>query len=237
MKAPISTLIPILLSFLISSTAFTQEANVDTVKITNNSKSTSTDSGFDQQGYYTFRPDLRKCMSPVCGGFFVKAVNQKLTRCANGRRQAECYVASLSNKQNFDMSSAVLVQGAIKPKTYPEFGNLGIFAVAAAFSSATETIGKQLFVGLENNGIVCITTPCFSVDQYLLNGKKIRTISAIDLEAVGASDELLGEARSIIDRGEVLIASGVNRQTEEVGGKGVAFVAERFYLPIKAQIK
>ena len=229
--------IALILTLLISSNAFAEETSVNTLKITNSSKTTLAVNEFDQQGYYTFRPDLRKCMWPLCGGFFVKAVNQTLTRCADGSRRAECYVASLNNRKNFDISAAALVQGAVKPKTYQEFGNLGIFAVIAAFNSATETVGDQLFVGLENNAIVCITTPCFSVDQYLLNRKKIRVISDIDLEAVGASEALLGEALSIIAKGEVLIASGINQQTEEVGGKGVAFVADQFYLPIKPKIK
>ncbi|TAN66229.1 MAG: hypothetical protein EPN17_14235 [Methylobacter sp.] len=223
-----------LLNCLISPKVFAEEASENAFKISNDSKAVIAGNGFDQQGYYTFRPDLRKCLSPLCGGFFVKAVNQTLTRCANGSRQAECYVASLNNRKNFDINSAALLQGLIKPKIYGEFGNLGIFAVKAAFSSSTDTVGAGLFVGLENNGIVCITTPCFSADQYLLNRSKIRAISGIDLGKVGASDLLLNEALSIMAKGEVLIASGVNIQTEEVAGKGITFVADQFYLPIES---
>ncbi len=223
-----------LLNCLISPKAFAEEASGNAFKIINDPKAVIAGNGFDQQGYYTFRPDLRKCLSPLCGGFFVKAVNQALTRCADGSRQAECYVASFYNRKNFDISSAALVQGAIKPKIYGEFGNLGVFAVKAAFSSATDAVGTGLFVGLENNGIVCVTTPCFSADQYVLNKSKIRAISGIDLEKVGASDLLLNEALAIIANGEVLIASGVNMQTVEVAGKGITFVADQFYLPIEA---
>jgi hypothetical protein len=31
----------------------------------------------------------------MCGGYFVKQVNQSLTRCANGHTMSECYVASV----------------------------------------------------------------------------------------------------------------------------------------------
>src|SRR5678815_3615 len=45
--------------------------------------------------YYSIRADMRKCASPMCGGYFVRRVNQPLTRCANGKSQKECYVASI----------------------------------------------------------------------------------------------------------------------------------------------
>ena len=38
--------------------------------------------------YYSVREDMRRCMSPLCGGYFVKRVNQSRTRCGNGRWMA-----------------------------------------------------------------------------------------------------------------------------------------------------
>ena len=35
------------------------------------------------------RQDFRKCMSPICGGVFVKRVNDATTRCADGKYAAE----------------------------------------------------------------------------------------------------------------------------------------------------
>jgi hypothetical protein len=188
---------------------------------------------FDQNGYYTYRYDFRKCISPVCGGIFVKAVNQKLTRCADGSRQEECYVATVNNKKNIDTGSAALLKGRIKSKIYQDFGNLGAFELKAAYFPATPAVGEGQFVGLENNGIVCITTPCFSADQYLLNRNKLRVITGIDLTEVGASEENENKALAILSDGDVLIASGVNKQVEEVDGTGITFVAKQFYLPIK----
>ncbi|MDP2904459.1 MAG: hypothetical protein Q8N96_15355 [Methylovulum sp.] len=222
----------LLLNLFILPISFAEEAVVNAVKVADGSNTALTDSGFDQRGYYTFRPDLRKCLSPLCGGYFVKAVNRTLTRCPDGSLQAECYVASLTNRKKLDLSSASLLQGAIRPKIYQGFGNLGIFSLQAAFSPATKAVGAGLFVGLENNGIVCITTPCFSADQYLLNRNKIRMISGIDLQAVGATGTVLNDALAIMANGGVLIASGTNQQVEEVTGKGITFVANQFYLPM-----
>src|SRR6476620_2018594 len=49
----------------------------------------------DNLTFFTIRADLRKCASPMCGGYFVKRVNQATTHCANGRNMTECYVASI----------------------------------------------------------------------------------------------------------------------------------------------
>ncbi len=206
------------------------ESVVTLAEQTNNG---SVDSSFQPSGYFSFRPDWRKCVSPLCGGIFVKAVNQKLTRCVNGQLQAECYVASIkSNFPDFDLSAVRLLQGEIKSKVYKGFGNLGIFVIKAGFQAATTAADGKVFVGIENNGIVCITTPCFSADQYSLNSKKIRTISDIDLTPVNAPDTLLSQANDLIANQGVLLASGVNQQTEGVAGKGLAFVATQFYVPV-----
>src|SRR5260370_7964329 len=45
--------------------------------------------------FYSLRRDLRRCVSPLCGGYFVKRVNMSSTRCANGRFMSECYVAGI----------------------------------------------------------------------------------------------------------------------------------------------
>src|SRR5689334_21173777 len=48
-------------------------------------------------GYFVVtRRDFRKCISPICGGYFVKRVNQAKTLCADGSQQAECYVSSIT---------------------------------------------------------------------------------------------------------------------------------------------
>src|SRR5262249_1939438 len=55
----------------------------------------SPDSSAGEGKFYTLRPDLRKCASPLCGGYFIKRVNQSLTPCVNGQNKSECYVASI----------------------------------------------------------------------------------------------------------------------------------------------
>jgi len=45
--------------------------------------------------FYSIRRDLRRCASPMCGGYFIKLANNSRTRCANGRNMNECYVATI----------------------------------------------------------------------------------------------------------------------------------------------
>ncbi len=191
--------------------------------------------------YFTARPDYRKCVSPLCGGYFVKAVNKKLTYCADGTRQSECYVASinygagtLAHEQSFSNRTPLLLLGSISSAEFASFGKLGVFTAKAAYKSATQTSATERFFSIENNGIVCISSPCFSYDQNILNSNS-RTISLsnINLEKTGASAELIQEAQTLLANGETLLAAGRNRTYKGFAGTGVEFVAQQFYVPIK----
>ncbi len=193
------------------------------------------DDDFNPLGYYTFRQDLRRCVSPRCGGLFVKAVNQKLTRCADGVKRTECYVALLANPHGLAIGSASLLQGRIRPKRFSGFGNLGVFKLRAAISSATASTGEGTVVGLQDNGIVCITAPCFSYDEFVLNRNKILLLSGIDLEASGAAEQDIDNARRLLADGETLLAAGVNKRMAARAGAGTAFFANQLYFPIEPE--
>ena len=45
--------------------------------------------------YYEARRDFRKCMYPMCGGWWVHRVNRTSTTCADGSHASECYVAEI----------------------------------------------------------------------------------------------------------------------------------------------
>jgi hypothetical protein len=195
--------------------------------------------GFEQSGYYTYRPDMRECVSPVCGGFFVKQVNKKFTICADGSYQNECYVSGISwaTKDAPPLSHVgnLLIQGAIAKKYFPPFGSLGVFKVNAAYKAATNKILNTavLFAGLQQNGLVCITTPCFSYDEYILNSSKTRMISGVNLKTTGATEKQLASAYERLANGKLLIAAGYNRQINKPFGLGITFEAKEFYLPVK----
>lgn len=188
---------------------------------------------FDPLDYYTFRQDTRKCAYPRCGGIFVKAVNKKSTRCTDGAARKECYIAEIDNPRNINLGTAGLLHGQVKKKRFQGAGNLGKFVLQAAYSPVTDITPEKddIFVGLENNGIVCITTPCFSYDEYLLNSNKLRPLSNVDLASLGVIESLLANLYQALSS-EVLIASGINMQVSEATGTGLSFIAKQAYLPI-----
>lgn len=59
--------------------------------------------------YVVVAPDLRRCASPFCGGFFISLANQKTMQCPNGSVSATCYVASV------DLSALGLDPGQAAP--------------------------------------------------------------------------------------------------------------------------
>lgn len=188
--------------------------------------------------YFTARPDFRKCVSPLCGGYFVKAVNRGKTTCADGTKQKECYVAELSQPlrqssvAGFANKTPFLFVGKITPKEYKGFGNLGVFDLKSAYRSAADKTAKGVFFGLTNNGIVCITSPCFSFDLRVLNRSAERMVSRYDLEKSGASREDIERANTLLAEGGELLLAGYKRRYEGFAGTGIEVRANQFYLPI-----
>ncbi|RCJ40080.1 hypothetical protein A6770_38325 [Nostoc minutum NIES-26] len=201
---------------------------------------------FPQWGYYTVRRDFRKCVSPICGGYFIKQVNLKATPCVDGVFRSECYVSAIDwssikvsaseiARIQSDDGSRVLLLGNIVPVTFPGFGEFGNLRVKEAFYGATNAPAKGTFVGIKDNGIRCITTPCFSTDRLILNKPKISQVSSIDLSQTGATQKQLDAATSEIF-GKGLIAVGITEVVENVDPikRDTKFVATQFYLRVES---
>src|SRR5262245_56845654 len=43
--------------------------------------------------YYFVKPDMRLCLSPVCGGVFYSLANGSSTTCLDGKKASQCYAA------------------------------------------------------------------------------------------------------------------------------------------------
>ncbi|MBD2411739.1 hypothetical protein FACHB389_34185 [Nostoc calcicola FACHB-389] len=200
---------------------------------------------FPQWGYYTVRRDFRRCASPICGGFFIKQNNLKATPCVDGVFRNECYVSSidwsslklgldkLAKLQNQD-GSRLILRGTIVPVEFGELGQFGELRVKEAFIAATDAPAKGTFVALKNNGIVCITTPCFSTDRFVLNKPLFSQVSSIDLSQTRATPEQIEAAnKEIFALG--LIAVGKTKVVDNLDPtkRDVKFVATQFYLRVK----
>jgi hypothetical protein len=192
--------------------------------------------------YVTLRRDLRRCASPLCGGFFVDAVNQDTLRCADGSRSAECYVADLdlsalglSDEQQGtlqDEAASFLLLGQVR-SIRTVAGRLGELAVSEAWQGHPGVTPSGRFFRARNDGIVCITSPCLSFSAELLNRQAPSVkLAGIDLSAVSDDPSAAFEQLSATDG---LLLAG--RRTTVTGPAGSArgLLASEFYLPFVAQ--
>ncbi len=118
--------------------------------------------------YYTVRHDYRRCASPMCGGYFVAAVNQARTKCSDGRRETECYVAEIDLPEGIDLADGDLVHGKLALRKYAT-GNLFALAGDFAFSPVLDTATKGYHFLAFDTGIRCIKSPCPSLGLTALN--------------------------------------------------------------------
>ena len=220
------------LGFL-SQTHAQESLSYETIRAENNE--------FPQWGYYTVRRDFRKCISPICGGFFIQQKNLKATPCADGVFRNECYVSSIDwNSLNLgteqltklqSQDTKVIVRGNLFSKKFDGFGELGVLQAKEVFIAATNAPAKGKFVGLKDNGIVCVTEPCFFTNRLVLNKPNSSKISSIDVSQVGATLEQIEAARKAVNN-EGLIAIGITKTTKDGDGinGGVNFFVTQFYL-------
>ncbi|MDI1481608.1 DUF6748 domain-containing protein [Polyangium sp. y55x31] len=197
--------------------------------------------------YYIARRDLRRCAYPSCGGFFVSAVNQEKTVCADGTSAAECYVADIQFSSILQLAG---VEGTIREAIgvqrestrailfgdlFPGQSGLGSLSLRFAWVALETADLRGGFHRVWHNGVVCVAAPCPSFSQEFLNADgAVRTIHEIDLK------EVPGNGRDDFDSGRALfstlgmILTGQNVVIENYGPAGDATVlqATQGFLPI-----
>jgi len=129
-------------------------------------------------------------------------------------------------------TSEFLLRGSLASRTYENFGSLGVLNGSEAWRGHADNDPEGLFFNVQNNGRVCVTSPCPSFDAKLLNSALPRfTVAAVALgEAV--SDPSDGYAQFEEPDGLLLTA----RPTTVRGPAGVALAlrATEYYLPRQA---
>ena len=199
-------------------------------------------------GYFVVtRRDQRKCISPICGGYFVKRVNQATTRCADGTLQAECYVSSIQLagvglsplEEQALLDSAVSGKAVLKAATYKKKFNgtpIGMLKASEGWVGATGSAVDGSFYRAADNGIRCIKAPCPSTTAYQLNGHEDHNVVRVLLgnTATPASQESLDRAAQALGTREgVLVAGGVAiPKCLPNAGCGPLLIAQEFFLRV-----
>jgi len=171
------------------------------------------------------RRDFRKCAAPHCGGFFVKRVNEATTLCADGTKQAECYVSAiqltgtgLSDREQQDFLAALESgRGLVKARTYKtKVGGqtVGLLKANEAWLGATGSsiVDGGTFYRAADNGIRCITAPCPSTTAYQLNSSASHNVIDVNLEntQIPADQGTLNRAAEALATKEgILVVGGI----------------------------
>lgn len=194
--------------------------------------------------YVVTRPDLRKCIHPLCGGVFVAEVNREQSTCFGDTVAADCYAAALDlDALGLDeglatevgdqaRSGQVVLRGSLK--AYEKDGNpfgVGRLVVQAAWRAVTDAPPSGNFYQIKDSGIVCVTFPCPSISQLTLNVGDVTPLGGVDLTTSGASDADLALASNAIFAGG-LVVSGSHQLMEGPGGQASELVASNVFLPV-----
>ncbi len=197
------------------------------------------------------RQDFRKCMYPMCGGYFVKNVNKNMTRCADGTMQKECHAVQLNTvalgwtpeqQAAFEEQLAAgkaMVKGYLEPAPAGQY-TAEQLKVTEAWQGQGSRKAMGTWYSAFNTGIVCIKAPCPSFGITRLNaGAGAATLNPdLDLASLtGASEAQVQAAYQAMDGGNILVAGTLVpvRYTIYNGSttRGTKLLATQFYLPAK----
>jgi hypothetical protein len=180
--------------------------------------------------FYTVRADLRRCVSPMCGGYFVKRVNLATTRCANGQYMAQCYVAEIDwNGQPEIDAGKALLRGNVIAKTYGRFGNLGAIRVTESWQAVGDGQPAGTFYHVRDRGLRCITYPCPTHHEAKLNSTFSLNIAGVDLSGASLGTNNAPVAEAAMTGPDAAIITGNNVSVTGPGGRLLELKATQVY--------
>lgn len=186
--------------------------------------------------------DFRKCMYPICGGYFVRRVNHYFTKCADGAWRFECHMADLdttqlglSEEEGTKFENEVFGQGygLVRGTLGKASNGADTLTASEAWAGATTSEPFGGFYRVKNSGILCITTPCGSLTEDLLNTNVSYTLHGLDLAYSGANDKQVEAGFAQLGLPEGTLVAGYHNKFKGPAGTGWNLNASEFYLPVK----
>src|SRR5882672_3810339 len=186
--------------------------------------------------FYSVRRDLRRCVSPLCGGYFVKRVNTSSTRCANGRFMNECYVAEIDwhGQPETDIAH-LLVRGSIVARRYGQFGSLGELRVSESWMTISDNQPVGTYYLVRDRGVRCITFPCPTHHEAKLNSSFSRNIAGVNLEGAGLGENNAPVVNAAMTGSDGVIVTGNDVVVTGRGGKSFELKGTQVYVRKKPQ--
>jgi len=175
--------------------------------------------------YYEVTADLRKCPSPLCGGWFLKRLNRDTTICADGQEAESCYTpvldwseANLSEEQQSKLLDAAakdatssgvfgILRGEFAPTNTTPRPELGRFVISEAWVAEGDGVSEGAFVRVKDNGLRCLVAPCPSLTETTLNTPRTTDIAELDWTPSGLSArEIEGLTELLFSPAGILVA-------------------------------
>jgi hypothetical protein len=194
------------------------------------------------------RLDMRRCIAPLCGGYFVKAVNLARTTCADGSSAADCHAFRLDfGPSGIDPARAAafeheafapghaLVRGRLEQRPAGPFPE-DVLVVEQAWEGQAASTPRGRFEELTATGVVCVTFPCDSYRGKRLNVGTITSFNAVDLAASGAPADAVAAGNEALNAAGIL-AAGVHVPIVGPAGRGRDFSATEFYLRVPSSCR
>jgi hypothetical protein len=143
------------------------------------------------RSYVGLRPDLRKCIGPTCGGYFVHDVNRATV--------TEKYVSGLdfssSGLSNDDQARVlsgidqVVLRGKLGPQE-PHFGTQAFIVSEAYRGLPGLTLGSgDGYFKVQEETIECITAPCPTLSEVRVNHTTKTLFHELSLTGLGFVDQ------------------------------------------------
>ena len=184
--------------------------------------------------FYTIRHDLRRCASPMCGGYFIKLVNQSRTRCANGRYMNECYVASIEwNGLPEPDKNGALVRGSLRKTNDDRHGRFGVLRAREVWLPTSNNQASGTYYRVRDRGVRCIAAPCETHHEAKLNTSVSRNIAGVDLSGAGAPENALSEANQAMTSPDGVLIVGKHSRVTGPAGRSQTLKATQLYLRAK----
>lgn len=173
--------------------------------------------------FVTLRPDTRRCISPLCGGYWVRRLNRSTMRCVDGRYAGECYVGSvdwsalaltperLADLQTLAAQGRALLRGRIDPMRDARWSETGELVVSGGWEPLGSALGAGAVWTASDNGVRCVTAPCAHLDAARVNVASSRTTLTEVLlsDVAGASRaELRRVSAALQNPAETVLLSG-----------------------------
>ena len=196
--------------------------------------------------FVTLRPDTRRGVSPLCGGYWVRRLNRTTMRCVDGRYAGECYVGAvdwsglnlsdeaLADFQTLAAQGRAVLRGRIDPMRAP-WSSTGELVVVGGWRPVTSTLTTAPVWTARDNGVRCITTPCFSVEAARVNvissATDVSDVSLAGIAGLSRDDDARVRA-ALANADETVLLAG----TVGAAGRGRALRATQAWLQVSAPV-